>query len=911
MSFARPGITRVTPRPTGQRPTRAVHMTGPAGSTLAQQFGTWNFTAKVYVAWDPQSSLSPSWIEVTEFCEITDNSPIRIRRGRADSLSDPSAGTCTLTVDNTDGRWSPANPNGAWFGQIRKGAWLRVDVLPPSGTTSTRFVGYIQQLPVTWAGRYSSVQIQAADLFAPLANAPKYGTALFEEISNDPSGSVGIVGYWPLHEASGAQYVSDISGNAPAAQSTLTVYSQGVNPGTGISFGGLSAPGYDGESTVTFAPTGSNSFFGSPGPGIQGSYLQGNVGPNGNVAVVSCWINTTSTAYLPIWSWTDPQSNYGLWCGIMGALNGPLEIVQYPLNGVTTSIGNVNSISFGAGKNLTDGIWHQIVVKIQTPAALNGGPFAGEGTFLQVWIDGNYGFGYFDGSTPTSDIVIIPTLSRLTIGGAESWQMFNTGYLPTGQVSLFSGAISDVVVYVYGDTGPNPDWYGAYQAATTMWQAPNVAYPVPESCGRRVVRLASYAGIPTPTESFTPPNGDRAIDVAVGVTPFFNIPAETAHPAGFQQIVRSDPVTQMQTAAHTEYMPLFVDKQGRITLQPSTLRQNPVTAFTINGADLDKNTQFADDFQYANNQTVVTPSGQGSLTVNTNGAASQALNGVYSQSVASITVNALESGSLGAAYNAAGANPQPRHNPLQCEVATLATQTGIITPNPLFLSTFLPWQAFGGTGALSSAVTYQGAPSSGLLTPDGVSSQGFFQSGLSPAVTPGQTYTASGLLYSPVGYGNVAVSINWYTPAGGYLSTTSGTATALAAGTWTMFTASGAAPAGAGFAAAVAVEGGTPPVTALLYAYNLAVIDPLSAYGPSWYDAVLAAEISSVIGTVNMPAGSPGGSSGTYYIEGYDETVGQAIHTFAWNTSATQGATYQCDSATLGVIDTPGLTLAY
>jgi hypothetical protein len=724
--------------------------------SVAEILGPWNFAVYVYIAFDPATSADPQWIDVTGYVELA--SAIRITHGRPDAEQNPQTTTCTLTVDNSDGRWSTRNPNGAWAGRIRKGAWLRADVVPPSGTTSTRFVGFIQQLPVKWTGQYASTQISASDRMVLLGNAPNFQTMITEELLADPQGGPYIIGYWPLHEPSGAAYVSDVSGQAPANQSTLTVRSQGVSAGTGISFSNTASPGYDGTSTVTFSPTGTTTFFGDPGPCTLGSYLQGAVGPSGNVSIVSCWIQTTSLSQQPIWSWTDPASNYGIWCGIEGAAvnsqPGCGIVVQYPLNGVTTVIGNEGSIDLGP-ENLCDGEWHQITVQLITLAATAGTANAGN-AILQVWIDGTFNVAYLLGSNPLSNIVPITTLSRFTLGGAESWQQFNTNPLP-GQVSLFTGSISELMIGSY-PSEITPDLYGAWQAGTTMWQSPNDAYSVPESCGRRVIRLASYTGVPVPEASYASPGYPSAKDVALGTTSFINIPAETSHPAGLQQLVGQQPLTLMQQAANTENMPLFVDRQGRLTLQPSTLRQNPTVAFTINALDLDPSTEWADDFQYLQNQQQITPSGQGMLTVNINGEASQVLTGIYPNSVTTVSTNALEAASLGAAMNLAGADPAPRHNPLACEVATLSAQAG---------------------------------------------------------------------------------------------------------------------------------------------------------YGAAWYDAVLAAEISSVVEITNWPEQSDSASTGTYYIEGYTETIGAGTHMFAWNTSPTQGPTYQLDSPTLGRLDTPGLTLAY
>lgn len=745
MPYAKPRLTRPLPRPALRRVPWRAAKPQPAGQVpFSQLLGTWNFDVRVYVAWDSATTANPSWIDVSEFVDIPTG--IRITRGRPDGESNPQVGTCTLTVDDSDGRWSPANPNGAWFGQIRKGAWLRVDVLPPSGTVSTRFVGFIQSLPVTWGGKTAYTQISASDRFALLGNAPKYQTAIAHEWLNDPVGSQYIAGYWPMHEPSAANYVSDVSGNAAVNQAALTAYAHSVTPGSGIAFANAGAPGYDGVSTVTFAPGGTaiSGAFGSGGL-PNGSYLQGTVGPMGNVAQISVWIQT-NIASQPVWSWTDPTSNYSI--GLMIDSSGFPQVFEGALSGTssTISISTTGFFSFPGPYAINDGAWHFVSVKLQGPLAtpLNDG-------FLDMSVDGINIWGAFiapGGITPN------PNVSRFTIGAAEGW--VNGG---SSQMAMYTGSLSDLIIHILPSSNLNVDWYGPYVAGTTMWQSPNAAYSVAESCGRRVVRLAQYAGVPTPIKSFTLPGfNNPAYDVTTGVTPFINIPAETAHPAGMQQIQGQQAVASMQAASATENMPVFIDQQGRITLQPSTLRQNPTPAFTINALDLDPTTQWADDFQYLQNQTVVTPSGQGSLTVNTNGRASQALSGLYSGSVSSITVNALESGSLGAAVNYAGASPAPRHNPLACEVATLATQAG---------------------------------------------------------------------------------------------------------------------------------------------------------YGSAWYDSVLAAELSTVLQVTNWPSQSPGGSTGSYYIEGYTETISAGNHLFAWNTSPAQGPTYQCDSPTLGLIDTPGITLAY
>lgn len=750
MPITRPRITRPLPRKVPAGPVRHLARPAPGNTTtLTAQLNGWNFQPRIYLAWDGPTAAAPGWFEVTEFVDI--QAAIVVTYGRTDSQSDPGTAMCTLTVDNSDGRWSEGNAAGAWAGSIRKGAWLRVDVLPLSGVVSTRYTGFIQDLPTKWEGDYAFSEISCSDRFVLLSQAPVLSTMVAQQWLWDPQGSPYISLYAPLHEPAGASYVSDVSGQAPIGAQSLSVQSIGVSAGAGITFAQAPAPGYDGVSTVNFAPSGTvigNAFGGSTGALPNGSYLIGNLGQMGQIAQVTCSIQTT-VALQPIWSWADPVSGYVT--GI--ALDGAGYVMYWQSSLSQTNPAIYSNLLNGLGRYpLTDGGWHQVSVKLQTVAGTTN---LTNSSFIAIVVDGVQVFSEPLGASLATGFEPQATVTRFMLGGAESWA---AAAIPAIK-SLFTGNISDLVIHslTSGGIAVNPDWYGANQAATGVWQGPTAAYPTAESCGQRVVRFAAYCGLPVPTETFTA-MGPVLTDVALGTTPFINIPAPTSHFPGPQQIVGKQGLTIMQTVAHTENMPLYMNRTDQLTLQPSTLRQNPAFAFTINAADLDPGTEWANDYQYFANQAVITPDGQGAITVNTGGVTSQNLNGLYSTPVDTASQNVLEATSLGAALIAAGSKPPARLAPLQCEVGTLAGQAG---------------------------------------------------------------------------------------------------------------------------------------------------------YGAAWYDAVLASDVSSALQVTNWPAQAPSATTAGYYIEGYTETIGAGTHMFAWNTSPVQGPTYQCDSATLGEIDTPGITLAY
>ncbi|WP_326852995.1 hypothetical protein [Actinocrinis sp.] len=156
--------------------------------------------------------------------------------------------------------------------------------------------------------------------------------------------------------------------------------------------------------------------------------------------------------------------------------------------------------------------------------------------------------------------------------------------------------------------------------------------------------------------------------------------------------------------------------------------------------------------------------------------------------------------------------------------------------NYAFKQGVAPWHPTGGTFVQSNAQTHGALPFSGLLTPSGSASLSYAESEL-VSVRPGDKYVFTAWYYSPTGYSNVAISVNWFDVNKNYISTTSGSATSIPAATWTQFqTTATNNVTNAVYADMVCIEGGTPPNTALLYVSAATVQD---ASGP---------QVSSVLG---------------------------------------------------------------
>lgn len=617
-----------------------------------------NFSVRVWIAFDAPSSASPTWVEITGFVEM--DNPITISPGRSDGLSDVNAATCSLVVDNSDGRFSSANPAGAWYGQIHKGNWLKVEIVPPSATTSSRFVGFITSLPTQWSGQYAFGLITASDRFEKLGQNPSIISMIESEVLTDPNLAGNVKSYWNLHEGQGSLSFGDTSGNG--ARALVAAGTGGIPAGIGFAASNADGPGFDGLRAVTFAPLSVS----------QGTYLTGPitcpVGTfsgstyTGLLGTVEFWFQavTTNVRQMLV-ALVDPIAQFALTMLIDSS-----GYLGFSLAGTTPT----NTANYGSGTitvlpRVDDGKWHQLMLGI---AATN----AGTGTaIMSLVLDGATalpGGGGNSGSGVTSG-----NLTQIIVGAGYD------GLLNNGLISCGASNIAEVawlwadmpVTGTHTATAP-PDAASHYAAATTGFLG--------ESTDSRIARIARYAGVPIPTTTVSNPMGmGVATRYAGGTAPWTSL-AAGAHLVGVQSMAGRKPLDVMQEAAHTEGMPLYVNRSGYLAIQASTARQNTSPAWSVNALDLDPSTQVADDFAYTTNQMTVTPNSQAAQTViggtGSAGRLSQAKYGIYDGSQATASVSPTEAQSLGLGIIQLRADPAPRLAPLALEASTTALLPG-------------------------------------------------------------------------------------------------------------------------------------------------------------------------------------------------------------------------------------------
>jgi len=161
--------------------------------------------------------LGGAWIDITNKVYYRDK--INLTRGRTSERQTADAQQATMTLDNTDGRFSARNPNGIYYGQLGRNTPLRVFVSDPGAPWARqyRFYGEVGEWPLKWdtTGTDIYVPITAAGIFRRLGTGSAFRSAYFRGCTSAASPITLLQAYWPCEDgAISTQIAAGLSGVA-------------------------------------------------------------------------------------------------------------------------------------------------------------------------------------------------------------------------------------------------------------------------------------------------------------------------------------------------------------------------------------------------------------------------------------------------------------------------------------------------------------------------------------------------------------------------------------------------------------------------------------------------------------------------------------------------------------------------
>ena len=174
--------------------------------------------------------INGTWTDITTFVLARDK--MVIRRGRQDESATMTPSTLALTLNNTDGRFSPRNTTGAYYPYLGRNTQIRVSINTTSTTgvqySGYRFTGEVSAWPPRWdtSGTDIYVPITASGVMRRFQQNATAGSAIRRYIGL-LTGSLIPVAYWPMEEAASASQFGNLitPGNSLTWSGTPTLAS--------------------------------------------------------------------------------------------------------------------------------------------------------------------------------------------------------------------------------------------------------------------------------------------------------------------------------------------------------------------------------------------------------------------------------------------------------------------------------------------------------------------------------------------------------------------------------------------------------------------------------------------------------------------------------------------------------------
>lgn len=347
----------------------------------------------VEIAFATKPSGTPAWTDVSAFVRGIPT----IKRGRQFELDRIEAGTCTITLDNSDRRFDPTYTFSPYYPNVLPMRMVRVGI--PGGSAHL-FTGFIERWPVVWTAgsTYGEVQITAIDALATLAQAALTGS-FDQELSGSRISRVLTSASWPTTNAPNSWVLgtgalgtttglASVSLNAVLDPGLTQVQAASVSTAGGTAVVGKTTQGASttpmmGDTAFNSDPTGNNKqvskfnliqaatvqkvsmdILGRPGGGpsqvVKAVIYSDSGGAPGTLLGTSDEVNISrNTGLRQFYDFpfsTQPSVPKGVvWIGYIGGETSESNLIGYDTGGtryfITDAYSDGASSSFGAGSS--------------------------------------------------------------------------------------------------------------------------------------------------------------------------------------------------------------------------------------------------------------------------------------------------------------------------------------------------------------------------------------------------------------------------------------------------------------------------------------------------------------------------------------------------------------------------------
>jgi hypothetical protein len=251
------------------------------------------------------------WTDISGFVYYRDK--VNITRGRADETSSIQPQTATLTINNRDGRFSPRNPVGPYYGIIGRNTPLRISRMW-NGVRWYRFYGEVSEWPQTSdiTGTDVYCRITASGIRRRLGQGtpPSY-SALYRAITRLTDAP--LIAYWPCEDGSNSTTMASavpgvgpmsIAGAGASLAADSSFFGSAALPTMGTGSLSASVPSYPGSGAFTV-----RFLVGMPLAGIVTGSVIARVASSGTVTAWELYYGTASSGSLGLRGFDQTGAN--------------------------------------------------------------------------------------------------------------------------------------------------------------------------------------------------------------------------------------------------------------------------------------------------------------------------------------------------------------------------------------------------------------------------------------------------------------------------------------------------------------------------------------------------------------------------------------------------------------------------
>lgn len=874
--------------------------------------------------------IGSTYTDITSYVMTRGSTPIQLTWGQTDENSVMQPSSCTFLLNNRDGRFTPRNPTGPYYGLIGRNSPIRVSVVDPTGGTSVRFWGEVPSWPQNWdtSGNDIWVEIEAASVMRRLGqNATVLRSTLFQgytspTIANPP------VAYWPCEDASGATQIASATpgGTAMAISGAATLAT------------------YTGFDCSDSLPTmGAGSFTGVVGAYTYTGFSQTRVllafPVAGSLADKSTIFQLKGTGTAHTFEvYYNTGGGIGLRCFDHSGTNvgdsTPIAVISGGVDGQQMRF-SLELTQSGSNINYTINLYVP-----QQPAAWS---FSG----------GALVTGYTMGSIQQVNIAPSKNQAGLSVGHITVQTVFSDIFDLTQQVNAYNNEAADVrarrllgqagvatgLIGIVGDSvlmgtqhpgallellqdcvdadgGTLYDRYvglgiGFRGRAAAYSQSPSLvldyaashlaAVPKPIDDDRFTINTAVITRTNGSSATWTVQSGTLSVQPPpLGVGPYdgsttINVASDATllDQAGWRTHVGTTDLPRYPQLTVNLARAVFA---GNSTLTHQVLNVRPGSRIQVLNPPVQAQadyldvllvggTESIDQFEHVINMVTVpylpyltAKAGDGLLAhCDTDGStiASPTTSTQTTISIATTdpTTPVWSSNQADYPFDLLAGGER---------MMAVANGTVVNSNSDLSLRTMAGWAGSNATAVLSTAFEFVSGYGTILVTPNGTSPSGGLNAAVSGAasVTAAATYLVGGWVYCPAGWTDVQTTFDAYNSSGVFLSTVLGTSSAISAGTWTYLQQTLTAPASSDRAVLRFRFGSTPASSVVFYVASLTMV-PTASVDPT--SPQLMTVVRSINGVVKPHADNTnlGGADGSFEsgLTGWTPTAGTLAST--------------------------------